>query len=83
MFACLRIEINVPVAISGWFGTVTSRRVSGCRRWIWLPVYRTGLKPKMARILIISRDDSRGIFDKIIHFNVQVGQLMVSGCQLD
>jgi len=32
ILACLRIESNVPVAISGWFGTVTSRRVSGCRR---------------------------------------------------
>ena len=40
-------------------------------------------KTKMVRILIISRDDSRGIFDKIIHFNVQVGQLMVPGCQFD
>ncbi|MCK7579744.1 MAG: hypothetical protein MZV65_31310 [Chromatiales bacterium] len=40
---------------------------------------RTGLKPKIARILIISRADSRGIFDKIIHFNVQVGQLCDPG----
>ena len=32
---------------------------------------------------IISRADRRGIFDKIIHFNVQVGQLVVLGRQFD
>jgi hypothetical protein len=60
-----------------------SQDLSGCRRWIWLPVWRTGLKPKTDRILIISGADSRGIFDKIIHFNVKVGQLVIPGCQLN
>jgi len=57
--------------------------VFSCLRWIWLPVWRTGLKPKMARILIISGADSRGIFDKVIHFNVQTGQRVVPGRQFD
>jgi len=43
IFACLIIESIVPVASPGWLGTMTSRRDSGCRRSIWLPVCRTGL----------------------------------------
>ncbi len=35
---------------------------------------------RAARILIISGADSRGIFDKIIHFNTKVGQLVVRFC---
>ena len=51
--------------------------------WIWLPVWRTGLEPEIARISIIPGADSRGIFDKAIHFDVQTGQIVVPGRQFD
>ena len=41
------------------------------------------MKPKMAGILIISRADSREIFDKSIHFDVKIAQFVVPGSQFD
>jgi hypothetical protein len=59
MFACFRIEGSVPTAISGWFGTVTSLRVSSFQKWTWLPVCRTGPHP-VDPFLLINRPDVAG-----------------------
>jgi len=62
---CLIIVRSVPLAISGWFGTVIGLRYAW-RRWIWLPFWSFTIYPIFPKAFMTSVPDNIGNFPGFI-----------------